>query len=510
MTFAHPDTDVLSTRRFIAVLAVFFVGIHAMLYAMGVRMDTTPLGMFMQFADPELLRTRLLETCWYLHVQPPLFNLFLGCILKAFPVPYAIAFNTVYLLMGFCLYVTIVFLQVQLGVARILATALATAFVASPTFILYEHLVDYTVPSAMLLAVSALLLDHFLLYRRTCAGWLFFAVLFVLGGIRATYHLAFYALIAVFVLRAVQFPRRRVLVMALIPALLLVSFYAKSYALFGEFSVCSYAGKHLWIKTIGNLPREDRVRLVEKGDLSQTSLIGCFETVSSYPERYQKTEGFDNVPSLHALTKSSGEINYNHLAQLVIGQAYRRDAVYGLLNFPGIFAATTLQAWLDYCTPGSAKLTDFANYPYLEELAQVYARVPYGQIDLPLGKDVPLLQHHVWGDHQYLGLLVGLPSLVGYGLWCALGLGRANHLLTRNQRVVILYLCLVILYVAVVGNIMEMNETSRFRFETDPFYLVLTGILIQHTMARFARTPLWLLPAHVEARHAATRGAEPA
>jgi hypothetical protein len=317
-------------------------------------------------------------------------------------------------------------------------------------------------------------------------------------------------LIAGFVLLAVHRPRRRVLVMALVPGLLLLSFYAKNYALFGEFSVCSYAGKNLWIKTVGNLRWEDKVKLVEEGNLSPASLINRFEAVTAYPERYQKTEGFGDIPVLHALTKSSGEINYNHLAQLAIADAYRRDALYGLQRFPRVFAATTLQAWLNYCTPGSAKVTDSVNYARLEQLARMCARVPYGQIDLPLGESVGLLEHHIWGNHQYLGLLVGLPFLVGYGIWCALGLGRAKHLLTRDQRTVIFYLCLVILYVAVVGNIMELNETSRFRFETDPFYLVLTGILIQHTMARFARTPLWLLPAHVEARHAATRGAEPA
>lgn len=75
---------------------------------------------------------------------------------------------------------------------------------------------------------------------------------------------------------------------------------------------------------------------------------------------------------------------------------------------------------------------------------------------------------------------------------------------------VILYLCGIILYVAIVGNTMELNETSRFRFETDPFYVALAGVLLQHIMSRFARTPLWLLPAHVEARQAAAaQGAGP-
>ncbi len=498
-------------RRFVAVLAVFFAGTHAMLYALGVRMDTTPLGVFMQYADPELLKTHLLQTCWYLHIQPPLFNLFLGIILKGFPNSYGLAFNVVYLLLGFGLYVTVVYLQTRLGVSRFLATLIATVFMASPTFILYEHLLAYTFPCAALLALSALLLDGYLRDGFARTGWLFFSVLVLLGGIRATYHLVYFAMVAVFVLIVVRPPRRKVLWMILIPALVLTSFYAKNYALFGEFTTCSFAGKNLWIKTIGNLRWDDKTRLVEEGRLSPVSLVNRFEAVSSYPEEFQHVKGFEGVPVLREETKSTGEINYNNLAQLAISDAYCRDAVYGLIHFPKVFVATTLQAWLNYFTPGSSRAADSLNYPLLKPLAGTYDRVLYGELNFPLEDRYPLLEHHDWGNHQYLFLLLGLPLVLAYGLWCSFGFGRSRHRLTREQRLVIFYLCLNVLYVAIVGTTMELNETSRFRFETDPFFVVLAGMLLQHVMSRFARTPLWLLPAHVEARRAAAApGAGPA
>lgn len=510
MTEQLPETETLTVRRFVAILAVFYAGAHVMLYAAGVRMDTTPLGVFMQYADPVLLRTRLLETCWYLHIQPPLFNLFLGIVLKLFPNAFRLAFNVIYLALGFALFIAIVVLQTRLGVSRVLAAAVAMVFVVSPSYLLYEHLLAYTFPCATLLALSALVLDSFLRDGRRRSGWLFFIAILLLGGIRATYHLAFFVLAAVFLIAVVRPPRRRLLLMVALPAILLTALYAKNAVLFGEFSTCSFSGKNLWIKTVGNLRWEDKVRLVEQGKLSPVSLVNRFEAVASYPEALLNIAGYPDVPVLHEETKSTGEINYNHAAQLAIAKAYGDDALYGLAHYPNVFVATTIQAWLNYFTPGSSRAMDSLNYPLVKPLTRIFDRVLYGEVNLPLEQSHPLLAHHDWGNRQYVFLLVGLPALLAYGFWCGLGLGRSRRRLTREQRMVILYLCLAILYVAIVGNTMELNETSRFRFETDPLYVVLAGILLQHIMSRFARTPLWLLPAHVEARQAAaTPEAEP-
>ena len=498
-----------SLPRLLAYLFAAFALLHVVYHLLGVRMDMTPLGVFMQYADPELLRTRLLETCWYLHIQPPLFNLFLGCVLKAFPGAETVAFEVVFLAFGFVAYAGLVLLQMRLGVSRVVAVGLATLFMASPSFILYEHLLAYTLPCAFLLILSALMLDVFLRGQYSWAGWAFFICLALLCGTRATYHLVFYLAVAAGVLWAAWPPRRALLWMAVVPGLFVGGMYVKNLALFGEFSACSFAGKNAWIKTIGNLRWEDKEALVREGRLSPVSLVNRFEAIPSYPAEYQKVEGYDGIPVLREMSRSSGEINYNHLAQIAISRAYRRDALYGVLHFPKVFAVTTAQAWLNYLTPPSEKAADSSNYPLLKPLAKVYDRFVFGEVNIPLEEGAPLLEHHPWGTSQYLGLLVELPLLLGYGFWCAFAHGRAKHLMTREQRLTILYLCFVIAYVAIVGNTLELSETSRFRFETDPFYLVLAGLLIQHAAARLARTPLWLLPARVELRRPATHGAEP-
>lgn len=68
----------------LAVIAAFLLS-RLGSYLAGVRFDMTPLEEFWQYLDVNLLRSRLLESLWYLHSQPPLYNLYLGLVLKLTP-----------------------------------------------------------------------------------------------------------------------------------------------------------------------------------------------------------------------------------------------------------------------------------------------------------------------------------------------------------------------------------------------------------------------------------------
>ena len=119
-------------------LTATFAVVHALYYLAGVRFIDTTLIEVMHFIDVELLKTRLFESLFYLHIQPPLFNLFAGLVLKITPdSPWL--FQAVFLACGLTLYLNVFSLQVKLGVNEGLAACLATAFMASPSFILWEH-----------------------------------------------------------------------------------------------------------------------------------------------------------------------------------------------------------------------------------------------------------------------------------------------------------------------------------------------------------------------------------
>ena len=84
-----------------------FVLSRAVYFAAGVRFDAQPLEHFFQFLDPELMKHRLLESLYYMHTQPPGFNLMVGLVVKLFPDSYAPVLQAIYLLCGFSLCFTL-------------------------------------------------------------------------------------------------------------------------------------------------------------------------------------------------------------------------------------------------------------------------------------------------------------------------------------------------------------------------------------------------------------------
>jgi hypothetical protein len=70
-------------QRYNVLILLIYALSRYFYYLAGVRFDTTSLVWFWQFLDPELLKCRFLESIFYLHAQPPLFNILLGLVFRA-------------------------------------------------------------------------------------------------------------------------------------------------------------------------------------------------------------------------------------------------------------------------------------------------------------------------------------------------------------------------------------------------------------------------------------------
>jgi FtsH-binding integral membrane protein len=79
----------------------------------------------------------------------------------------------------------------------------------------------------------------------------------------------------------------------------------------------------------------------------------------------------------------------------------------------------------------------------------------------------------------FLFLILGLPVLFIFALWMAFKKPIDKIPINENQRVMLFYMCLVIAYVALVGNALEIPENNRFRFLTDAFYVTIFGLVVQ-------------------------------
>ena len=146
----------------------------------GVRFDASPLPWYWQYIDPSLLKSRLVQSLWYFHAQPPLYNLFLGVDLKLFGSNYGVAAHVIQVLIGVAIALSMYLLAVALGLRRWWAAAVAAVFGVSPEMILYENWLFYEYLVAALVLFVAV---AFVGFERRPTHARAFAVFFFLAAL---------------------------------------------------------------------------------------------------------------------------------------------------------------------------------------------------------------------------------------------------------------------------------------------------------------------------------------
>jgi hypothetical protein len=460
--------------RVLLWMAAIFLVVHGLYFRAGVRFQTDPLQDYWQYLDQELLRTRLGESLFYLHTQPPLFNLFLGLVLKSTDFPLTVL-HGLYLGMGLALYLCLYALMRELRVSRGVAVATATLFLVSPSFVLYEHWLYYSFPVALALVVSALCLSRLLRTGSTGAIAGFVTSLLMLCGTWSLFHLLYFVLAVALAARLRRGSSRRIIAAAALPFLLVLSVYVKNQVVFGQFTASTWMGMNFWAFTGDQVSLEVRWQMVSDGRLSPVSVVPRFSELKHYPTAYQQCPGYEAVPALATPYKKSGRTNYNHHAYVAISAWYMRDALVLLRLNPKMPLHAMLTAWGTYYRSST-------DYPFLKKQPiakwiEWWDRLAYGQISYR-SLVVPGI---VSSQPICLFLWLGLPLLIAYGIRIGMGRGPGRDF-APEQRAGVLFLCGNILYVAVVGNMFENGENNRFRFATDPLSVTLLGLWLQYTV----------------------------
>jgi hypothetical protein len=460
------------------MVVLVYVLTQVLAWLAGVRFDLRPLVRFMQYLDPALLQGRLLESVFYLHSQPPLFNLFLGLVLNLPAMSQVVVFQAVFFMLGAATVVAVLLLQVRLGVPEAVALAVSLVLAASPALLLYSNWLSYSLPVAGLLCLAALCLHRFATTGRTWYGFGFFSGLGLVCLIRSSYHLVWLAAVVVGLSLTLPRLRKKTMLAALFPLIAVLAVYTKNMVVFGRFSGSSWLGMNAWEMAADQLPRAEVERLVAEGSLSPIALIPRYADPPEYPAEYSAFDG-PPVPALTQVKRSTGATNYNHIVYSRVADAYLRDALRLVVLRPVGYVKSLAKAWFAYFKSS----TDYVLFEPNREYIGVWNRV----CDLVLGGRLPFdFTRTGWlrttsprGHFLYLFLLLGLPALFAYGVRRALGRDSMPA-----ERVTVGFLCFTIAYVALLGNLLQAGENNRFRFETDPLSLVLLGLAAGQMLRR--------------------------
>lgn len=471
-------------RRWLAIVVVCFVASRVFYsHHYGLKFEDNALLDYMQYIDPVLLRTDLARSIFYLRDQPPLFNLFLGVVLKVFGAHTNAAFHAAYFSLGLALVTSMYLVMVRVRLAPSFAALVAVLFTVAPTTVLYENWLFYTYPVAALLCVSALFLHRFLADKRLRDAVAFFTLLATIVLVRGIFHLVWLVALLVGLLIFSWPERRRILIGAAGPTLVVLAFYAKTFFVFGglvsgqTYQQINFAGM-----TISHLPEKTRKKLIKAGKVTPvtTAAIGDFTPLKQFAPYIPKLEP-TGIPMLDQEKKSSGYTNWQHASTANIGALYAKDALTVHRLYPKLYWESVWSNFTVYVMVSS--------YTF-----------PFGSNGSPNEKKIRTLvrahDHYVGGElklHQKaVALMIGFPLAIAFAVATAVRwLWRRRPAADAPRALTVAFALFNILYVSAVTILFSWGDHNRYRFKVSPFYTILTAMLVY---ALWSRRGLLLWP----------------
>jgi len=439
-------------------------------YAAGVRFDMSTLPQFFQFVAPALLKANLGQSLWYLHSQPPMFNLFLGIVLNLFPGHEAAVCAACYVLLGLAFAVTLFLLLRGFGISDGLSAAASALYIASPTVVLYENWLFYAYPVTVLLLLSALLWQRFVNRGRFVDALAFFVCAATVALTWSLFHLVWLFGLAVALLLLRRREWRKVLAAAAIPLLVVTYWYGKNLVQFGQFTGSTWFGMN-FARIAGIAVSDQELRMMRNsGAISAVSLVHPFRSPDEYYSAVPKPRP-TGIAVLDQEKKPSGASNLNNIVYVAVSRQYGRDALRILAAYPDAYLRGLVEAYLDYFLPASSYAFLAVNNAHIAGFARFVNTALNGSLsqhwDARLASDQPV---------RYIlqGLLnVGWFLFLAYAVVFILGLVLLRRRsLFRALRLPMMFLWLNIAWVTLVSNTVEVGENNRFRFTADPLVFV--------------------------------------
>ncbi len=459
------------------ILTAGFILSRIYLYHLGIRLNTTTLSWFYQFLDPIDLRTNLFQSLYYLHIQPPGFNLFIGLILKLPPHLINTAFSAVYIVSGFLITLSLFLLINELSNSPIIALIFSLFFCISPPVILYENWLFYTYPVALLLLLSTLFLYAYLQNRSGTNLFIFFSIIMLIVITRSLFHIIWFIAIFIFVLSIAK-EKSRVIALALFPLLFVSTLYIKNYLIFKEPGLSSWLGMSL-IKMTTTIPEKKIIPLIKNGAVSRIALIPPFRS----PDLYKDFANFDTctqIPVLDKKYKSTGFVNFNHIGYLKVSRLYFKSALSLIEKFPRYYLLSVLKAGYHYLRPCSDEVIfRTENRKRIIAWVDIYENFLTGDI-------LEGLWHRTYQNRygrekvfHFNFLYIFIPFIF---IWAFLVVFQRINIpgLNRNKLIVLRYLLFNMLYVTLLSSFIEAGENMRFRFLILPGFYIFLSLLVKY------------------------------
>lgn len=458
----------------VVLACVTWFGVYVALVVTGVGFDTGYLNYGWQLVPWDVLTSNPWTSVWYLHVQPPGWNLFLGVPSWLSPASDRVTVQILMLVVGLAVVALAARLAGQLGFGRRASVIVALLATLHPEVLKGVFEPNYE------LAVAALLLGVVVAVGRmgsSSVGRSFVvlsAILTTLVMTRSLYHpvLLVLILLPIGLWARRRLDRRSVVVAVLLPLVVVGGWMVKNQVLFGQTSLSSWFGMNLQRAVVPVLDRDELEAMYEAGDVSDIAMIGPFGKYSLYEPFVEPCEPTHPHRSLSEPMRTTDPVspNFNYECFLPVFDQAGRDAWAVIRAHPDAWLEGRL--WSLRTTVAVADRPGESASIVMRSLDDVYSIVRldyrgalsnegwgtpiYGRLIAPT--DFGLLLVAVYGGVVGLGVVISVRSL------------RRRRITSDDWMTIVA--ALLATFTVVVGAVAELGEQSRFRTAVDPLVTV--------------------------------------
>ncbi|MEZ7892513.1 MAG: hypothetical protein QMC67_12270 [Candidatus Wallbacteria bacterium] len=476
-----------------AIIAITFIlSRFYYIFVAGIAFNDSTAGSFIHILDPSWLTGDLLNSIFYMHSQPPLFNFFTGIILKLGTFS-KFTFAFLYLTMGLAIPVLIYSISKNCGISKKISCALALFFILNPASVLYENILFYTYPMVFIMCATAKVYQIFTISLNLKYLHLFFWLAGTICLTRSLFHILWFAaavILFIVLFKKNNISKKQILAGAAIPFVIVFSFYFKNYILFDRFTLSTWCGMNFAQIVIYGLAPEERKFLIETGCVSPAFEQVPFELSHDQIDysKFKKT----GAAAADEPAYNSGVTNFNNTAFIKISENYMNDSLKAVRYFPHAYVNGVFKAFCFYFLPAEEHFFHFDNFKKIEFIDRFWQRFICGRIEIKNWSQLYFNEYYFSNTAKIiLNTPIFLLSACLLIIICSIITGfnkkkydSGNEDIALKNKNMILFLLLNIIYVTLAGNLMECGENNRFRFMIDPYYIVLAGIYIDKALNR--------------------------
>jgi hypothetical protein len=230
------------------------------------------------------------------------------------------------------------------------------------------------------------------------------------------------------------------------------------------------------------VPLEKIKPLVRGKNLSEIIMIKPF----SPPGCYQNFANFDTITTIPVLDKrykSTGAVNFNHIGYLSVSRQYAHASISLLNKYPNYYGLSVIKSFYAYLRPSSDSIImDGQNRRKIQSWVNFYEKYIIGDILQKIWHRPYVNRFGGKRDIHLNFLYLFIPLIYGWGILLSIN-GRRMLGLKREELIIIGYIMFNIIYVTIVGNLLDVGENMRFRFLVLPFTYVLLGLWLKRIVA---------------------------